>query len=822
MLTRKDLFPIRFSLGSLVFFAIFLFTFSDFSPGQKILAEDLNGEKINQLSARAEAAYSANQYRKAINLWLKILKQQPRSLPPQKLALVQANIASTLFQIGKYGAAIRHWHKALAIYRDLETDEPLAVNLTNQARAYLALGQIFLAQKRASEAIAISKPKKLTPILTEAYLILGTIYQNTGNYTEASANFSTAINYASTPSTKIVANHNLSQVFHSHSQLLLSKAQDLAAEGRDSQKIKREAGAMANLAWSTAQKAVALSEKENIQSFPAVDALFQLIKLSLELERAELERDYYKHKAETILSVLPASTRKVYALINLSKFQDNPVATLMKAVEIAEAIEDDRSASIGLGYLGVYYEQIQQYQTAHQWTQKARQAARLSQNNQNLYKWDWQAGRIYHALGQTKEAIIAYEQAIASLTKIRSQLAIGQERQSDFVREIEPVYRELLHLLLSNNPTTEQLEQALKIRDLLQLSELENFFGDYCFELLPQNHNQSLEEQKTGLIYTIILPEATYLLFKGGRKIKSFRIDIAQSQLEQMVKQWRFDLENRTEDAYLFSGRQMYELLLQPLESELALVQPSTLIFIPDGLLRNIPMAALYDGQKFLVENYALGTSLGLNLSLKKTELLLSKAQALAFGLSVETLEFNSLPYVREEIKLLAQLVETRQIFNEEFTKKNMTAELNQDNFPLVHIATHGQFNGTLEDSFLLTYQEKISLSELETILDHHQNNFPNNPIELLTLSACQTATGNKRATLGLAGVAIRSGVEKVLGSLWFVNDSAENELIADFYNSLFIQKMSSYEALQQAQVKMLNEPTSHPALWSSLILIAN
>ena len=816
MLARNLYSSLGCSLGT-----FFLLARAYFSPYQKVLAEDLGIEKIEQLSHQAEKAYSADRYQQAIDLWLEIIGQRKNLLSKQELALVRANIASTFFQIGNYGAAIKHWHEAIAIYRDLEAERLLAVNLTNQARAYLALGQTLLAQKRASEAIEIAKPKKLSSLLTEAYLILGNSQKILGNYTKASANFNQAIQYASTPSTKIVANHNLSQVFYSHSQILRSKARDVAAEGRDSQAIERSALAMADLAWATAQKAVALSE--DIPSLPAVDALLQLVKLSLELERTDLERDYYWQKAETILSNLPASTRKVYALINLSKLQANPVATLMKAIALAENIGDYQAASFGLGYLGAYYEQVQQYQTAHHWTQKALQAARLSQKNQSSYKWNWQAGRIYKALGQTEQAIIAYERALASLPTIRSQLAIGQERQLDFAREIEPVYRELLHLLLSNAPTSEQIEQALNIRDLLQLSELENFFGDYCFELLPANDNQLLEERKTGLIYTITLPEATYLIFKQAQKIKSFRLDIARSQLEEMVRRWRFDLENRAEDAYLFSGRQMYELLVKPIESELALVQPSTLIFIHDGLLRNVPMAALYNGEQFLVENYALGTSLGLNLKLKKTELSPANTQALALGLSAETAEFDSLPYVKEEIELLAQLVDTRQLFNEEFTEKNMSEELTQNNFPLVHIATHGQFNGTIEDSFLLTYQEKISLSALERILNAHQNNFPNKPIELLTLSACQTATGNNRATLGLAGVAIRSGVSQVIGSLWFLNDSAENELITDFYHSLLLDKMSPYEALRQAQVKMLHEPIfSHPALWSSLILIAN
>ena len=266
----------------------------------------------------------------------------------------------------------------------------------------------------------------------------------------------------------------------------------------------------------------------------------------------------------------------------------------------------------------------------------------------------------------------------------------------------------------------------------------------------------------------------------------------------------------------------MYELLLQPIESELARLQPSTLIFINDGLLRNVPMAALYNGRQFLVEDYGIGVSLGLNLRLKKTALSPSNTRALALGLSAATAEFTSLPYVQSEIDRLARLVDVKQIFNEEFTEKNLAAELAQNNFDLVHIATHGQFNGTIEDSFLLTYQDQISLSELEMLLSNHQANFPDNPLELLTLSACQTATGNKRATLGLAGVAIRSGVNNVLGSLWFLNDLEVVNLIADFYDSLFIQKMSPPEALRQAQIKMIDSEIAHPALWSSLTLIVN
>ena len=144
--------------------------------------------------------------------------------------------------------------------------------------------------------------------------------------------------------------------------------------------------------------------------------------------------------------------------------------------------------------------------------------------------------------------------------------------------------------------------------------------------------------------------------------------------------------------------------MIKPLESELVIDKPETLIFINDGLLRNVPMAALYDGKEFLVENFALGNSLGLNLKLKKTESSLLK-RALALGLSEETNEFISLPYVQKEIELMAQIVDTKAIIDKKFTQENTTSQLTQNNFPLVHIATHGQFGGTLEDSFLLTYE---------------------------------------------------------------------------------------------------------------------
>ena len=788
---------------------ILLIACSYLSPHQQVSAKDLALDKIEQLSTQAETAYSANQYQKAINLWLKIIEKKPNPLSQPEIALVQLNIASTLFRIGNYGEAVRSWQKAIEIYRDLDSDRFLAASLVDQARAYLALGQTDLASKRLNEALKLIREKtqdiqaenNLAPVLATAYLTLGNINILQGKDLQAEKNYRSSFEYTSTAQEKTVAQNNLSRLFW-------ARAQNPTLPQSKTLHHRR-------LALEAAQKAVNLSN--NVQSLATVDALLQLVRVS---DGENNNLDYYLKKAEIILAALPNSTRKVYTLINLSGHKQNPVATLKEAETIAGQIKDLRAQSFALGHLGNYYEHQKQYQKALEWTNQARLAAQSTQADDSLYRWEWQAGRIYTMLAQTDRGIEAYESAVASLQRIRRELAIEQEKQIDFELEIEPVYRELIQLLLANNPTPEHIKQALDFLELLQLSELEHFFKDDCLELISEQRFRP--ENKMGLIHTIILPEATYLILQTQQNIKNIKIDIASGRIKELVQEWRSDLETRENDNYLFSGQQLYDLLIKPIESELISLKIETLIFVNDGILRNVPPAALYDGQEFLVKKYAVGVSLGLNLQIKQIQPKKNETKILAFGLSEETEAFPALPYVQKEIELLNEVAEVQQFLNSEFIANKMEKELMTQNFPLVHIATHGQFNGTLEESFLETYQGQINLLDLENILSSHQINFPANPLELLTLSACETAAGNRRATLGLAGVAIRSGVSNVLASLWSIDDEQAVVLMSDFYHALLKQKMSQFEALRQAQMKMISDPNSHPTIWSNLILIVN
>ncbi len=778
----------------------------------KLLANDLTIRQSSQLLSQENLT---NQTQTNVELWLKILQQDREVLAPEELALIKSKIASSYFEMGNYEKAEKYWHSNGEFFRKTQQNRLLAVTLSDMAKAYLRLGKTRLATKRLREAVEIAKSKQFDRVLYTAYLTWSNIHKVEGKYLEAEKNLQESLKYAVDREEKVIVYRNLSQVFQAKSQTIEQTKTNIVAEDLDIKAVKKRSINDRKKALFNAKIALELSK--NIESFVTVDALLQILRLGAEAE--DFNPNPYVERAETILAKLPDSTHKVYSLIDLSEFKSKPVYLLTSAVTIADRLEDDRAASFALGRLGTYYERVNQDDLALDWTDKAILAASRAQTAQSLYQWYWQKGRIYNSLGETEKAIEVYSQAIASLQTIRGELAKTTNEKIDFTTKVEPVYRELLQLLLSN-PTPQQLDRALVIRDLLQLSELENYFGDDCLEFFSES--KTLPNPQEVFIHTLIFPQATHIILKQTDGVTHTKIDITQLELEKLVKQWRYSLEDRTEENYLPLSQKMYDLLIKPIESELSKNKLKTLIFVNDGILKNVPMAALYDGQKFLVENYAVTNSLNLNSPAKENPIFNPETKILAFGLSEETANFPALPYVEQEIRAISELVEVEGFLNSQFTPNTVKQELVNHNFRLIHFATHGEFAGTAEDSFLSTYQGQISLSNLEEILNQNQLRFPQNPIKLLVLSACETAAGNERAVLGLAGIAIRSRVVNVIGSLWSVNDRAAVYLVDDFYDSLFLAGMSPSEALRQTQIKMIGTRTIHPAIWSNLILIAS
>jgi CHAT domain-containing protein len=141
--------------------------------------------------------------------------------------------------------------------------------------------------------------------------------------------------------------------------------------------------------------------------------------------------------------------------------------------------------------------------------------------------------------------------------------------------------------------------------------------------------------------------------------------------------------------------------------------------------------------------------------------------------------------------------------------------------FSIVHIASHAQFRGNIEETFLLTFDDKLTLDRLEEMIGLFR--FREEPLELLTLSACQTAAGDDRAALGLAGIAIKAGARSALATLWYINDQSSSDLVSEFYRQLQDPSISRAAALQRAQLQLLNVPGyEHPGYWAPFLLINN
>ncbi len=302
----------------------------------------------------------------------------------------------------------------------------------------------------------------------------------------------------------------------------------------------------------------------------------------------------------------------------------------------------------------------------------------------------------------------------------------------------------------------------------------------------------------------------------------------------------------RSSTAYLKPAQYLYNAIIAPIEDTLGTKNINNLSFILDDGLRTLPVAALHDGEQFLAEKYSLGLMPSFSLTNTAGYLPPKENQLLALGAS----DFDNqqdLPAAPLEVEIITKEIwqgETSTFLNQQFTVDNLLNAREKRSYGIVHLATHGEFTGSGADTSYIQFQnQKVTLDELE------QLRLGEPPIELLVLSACRTAIGDRRSELGFAGLALYSGAKSAIGSVWYVSDLGTMGLMAKFYDEL--QKSpTKAEALRQAQVALLNNKVriedftlrvgdriiplpdevsgiqnldlSHPYYWSGFTLVGN
>ncbi|MBW4505156.1 MAG: CHAT domain-containing protein [Scytonematopsis contorta HA4267-MV1] len=722
--------------------------------------------------------------------------------------------------------------------------------------------------------------------LVAALGILGEAYRLIGNYDQAIIYLNEAQQVTSED--KFLVLNSLGNAYKNRAQL-----QDLQSDSAKQAGLSEKEKELTEKSVTDYKKAreyfrdsIELARQQK-QASAEIRGLLNLIKLSSQASKVQVIDNQAFTKTYTdalkVLETLPDSATKVYGAIDLAYLQrndkndkrispfthcpldlvfsdDQASRLLNQALLSSEKLRDNRLQSYSDGALGHFWECRNNYKLALKYTQRAIIAADKNQSaKDSLYLWEWQAGRILDKQKKEKQAIEAYQRAFDILEKLRSDILTAErDVQFDFRDVVDPLYRTLaqsrLELLskgaVINQQREEELSKVVDTIDALKLAELQNYFGNDCIlsALSPKNVSELLKENSTifndiAFLSSIILDSKIGILLQLPNQITKFKWieDPLQQDTTKIVESGKFKKTIEKFRKSLTRGKeeteydntyaaQLYDWIIRPILPDINPDKIKTLVFIQDGFLRSIPMAALFDKKdnQYLVQKYAIATTPSLRFRTPKRSTR-DTQRALILGLTQEAKidgkTFPRLSSVNSEVQAIRNLFSNSlDLLDDKFILKNFEDSLQKITYSIIHVASHARFGIIPEDSFIVAGKnDKITISQLESSL--RNLNSKSNSVELLALTACNTAVGDDRVILGLAGVALQVGVKSTIASLWKVDDKSISILVKDFYTNYRNEGMSIAQALQKAQLKMIENKKNeynNPAYWAAMIIIGN
>ena len=819
----------------------------------------------SQLAQKGRELYETEQFSEAVKVWQQSLQAYQGQNDVANQAMVLSNLSLAYQQLGQWEAATKAIASSLKLLQPTNKNLPiLAQALNTQGSLQLALGQSQQALSTWTQATKAYTQAKDEIGINRSLINQSQALQALGLYRRALASLN-AVNqkFQKQPDSlvKVAGLRNLGNALRvvgdlEQSQQVLQQSLLLAQKLNSTPDIGATLFSLGNTARAQQNNKAALNyyKQATTASSGTIKTQAQLNQLDLLVETNQsIVAQALLPQISTEIASLPLSSKAIYAQIDfaqslqdLSKQKGQETISLpeiaqllAKAVSQAQSLGDKRAEAYALSNLGELYEQTKQWKNAQQLTENSLLIAQAINAPEIAYRSSWQLGRVFKAQGNISNAIAAYTESVSLLKSLRNDLvAINPDVQFSFREEVEPVYRELVDLLLrKDNAKVSQknLIQARAVIESLQLAQLDNFFREACIEansvLIDSLANT--ENESAAIIYPIILSDRTEVILKlPNTPLTHYTIAKSQFEIEKTLETLRTKLTepDAIKEVKVLS-QQVYSWLIQPAEAQIAKSKAKTLVFVLDGAFQNIPMAALYNGKQYLIEKYAVALSPGLQL-LASQSLPQNDLKALTAGLSIAPANspYPPLPSVKVEFNLIEQAgIKTDQLLDGKFTSKSLAAAMESSGFNIVHIATHGQFSSEAKNTFILASDGEINVKQLDTLLrdangGQNQRNRNSPGISLLVLSACETAVGDKRAALGMAGVAIRAGARSTLASLWQIDDEATALFIGEFYRELAMSKTTKAEALRRAQVSFLKKyPNySRPGYWGAYVLIGN
>jgi len=538
-------------------------------------------------------------------------------------------------------------------------------------------------------------------------------------------------------------------------------------------------------------------------------------------------------EAGTLLRLHLATTRLelLHARPELRKAQlPAAYAVLQPALKQIAELSDGRLRSHVFGLMGSLYVEDGRASDALILTRKALESSDASAEYAPEFRWHLQEARLLWDEGRGPASLDAYRRALRVLEAVRPGARDASfQGDAGFRSRVEPVYLELADRLLqraalaesAGSDPTPLLIEARNTVEQLKVAELRNYFRDDCqAELEARTAELDRVAGDAAVVYPIALPDRLELLVRLPSGLSRFRVDVGAEQLAAEAERFRRGLQDRLSRSYLRSAQRLYGWLLEPFEQELERSGVTTLVYVPDAVLRSIPLSALHDGERYVAERYALAVTPGLSVVDPKP-LRRENARLVLAGVSESVQDFSALSLVPDELEQIQSLFGGEILLDADFSAASIDAAVIDERPTILHVASHVVFTDDPSQSFVLTHDSRLGLNQLASTIA--RTRYREDPLELLVLSACRSAVDDPRAGLGLAGIAVRSGARSAVGTLWNLSDEASYELIVEFYRQLREPGLSRAEALRRAQVTLLRDPElSHPFYWSAFLLVNN
>ena len=554
------------------------------------------------------------------------------------------------------------------------------------------------------------------------------------------------------------------------------------------------------------------------------------------------------------------------AFIDLGQYPQ-AVIYLEQTLAISRSIKDRQGEAATLGNLGITYNLLKQYEKAVDLSQQQLVIAKEIGERRAEASALAQIGYALSKLDRTDIAIAFLKNSIGITEEIRKDIrSLSKEDRQSYVGTVSDRYRYLADLLLQKN----RVMEGLQILDLLKVQELEDYLKNVKgsnrtglgvrllepekalrdrlstlkleqadelnrtltsqIQQIPKSEINKVPDylqqipQGTVLLYPLILGDRLeIILFSPNTEPISRTVNITKAKLESLVRDFKNDLRDYGSEDVKETATKLYELIIKPIEPELAQAKAQTILYAPDGILRYVPLAALYDRKQWLAEKYRISNLIAYTLSDFSPQPKYSpNILAGAFGGKAGERKFGqtALPATVKEVQAIANSFQNSVTLTEDrFSRQAIESKFKNHN--ILHLATHAEFKvGVPDNSFIIFGNgDKIQLNEISDW------QIPN--INLIVLSACQTGTGTSLGSgieiLGFGYQVQKAGAKSAIASLWAVDDAGTQALMAAFYNELRKGDLTIAEALRNAQASLIaSKEFNHPYYWSAFFAIGN